>query len=128
MSLENQKRRILSARQERYVLNKIWKNPMLSAPKLQGIVENTTRKTICNQIICRVLHKYDSHGRKVEQQKKYVWWVEETVKIGFNLQKNIWISVKKIWKDVIWSDKTKIYLFGSDGNTRVWRKVSWWND
>jgi len=46
------------------------------------------------------------------------------VKIGFDLQKNIWIRVKKIWKDVIWSDETKIYLFGSDGNTRLWRKVN----
>jgi len=123
----NPKRRILSARQERYVLNKIWKNPRLSAPKLRGIVKNTTRKTMCDQTIRHMLHKYDFHGGKVQQQKKDVWWVEETVKIGFDLQKNIWIRVKKIWKDVIWSDETKIYLFGSDGNTRLWRKVNWWN-
>ena len=32
---------------------KIRKNPRLSAPKLRGIVENTTRKTMCNQTICR---------------------------------------------------------------------------
>ena len=72
--------------------------------------------------------KYDFHSRKVLQQKKDVWWVEETVKIGFDLQKNIWIRIKKFWKDVIWSDETKMYLFGSDGNTRVWRKVNWWNN
>ena len=61
------KRKILSARQERYVLNKVRKNPRLSAPKLRGIVENTTRKTICNQTIRRVLHNYNFHGRKVQQ-------------------------------------------------------------
>ena len=60
------KRRILSAREERYVLNQIRKNPRLSAPKMQGIVENTTRKTMCNLIIRRVLHKYEFHGRKVQ--------------------------------------------------------------
>jgi len=108
------KRRILSAREERYVLDKIWKNPWLSAPKLRGIVENTTRKTICNQTIRCVLHKYDFRGRKVQQNKKDLWWVEETVKIGFELQKNIWIRIKN-WKDIIWSDETKIYLFGSLG-------------
>ena len=31
---------------------------------------------------------------------------------------------KKNWKDLISSDETKIYLFGSDGNTRVRRKVN----
>ena len=38
--------------------------------KLRGIVENTTRKTMFNQTIRRMLHKYDFHGRKVQQQKE----------------------------------------------------------
>jgi hypothetical protein len=46
------------------------------------------------------------------------------VKIGFDLQKNTWIRIKKKLKDVIWSDETKMYLFGSDGKARVWRKVN----
>ena len=75
-----------------------------------------------------MLHKYDFYGRKVQQQKKDVWWVEETVKIGFDLQKKYLDKGKKIWKDVIWSYETKIYPFGSDGNTKLWRKVNWWND
>ena len=64
------KTRILSAREERYVFNKIRKIPRLSAPKLRGIVENTTRKTMCNQTIRCVLYKYDFHGQKVQQQQK----------------------------------------------------------
>ena len=28
------------------------------------------------------------------------------------------------WQNVIWSNETKINLFGSDGITRVWRKVN----
>ena len=59
------KRRILNAREEMYVLNKIRKNLRLSAPKLRRIIENTTRKTMCNQTIRRVLHKYGFHGLKV---------------------------------------------------------------
>jgi hypothetical protein len=46
------------------------------------------------------------------------------MKIGFDLQNNIWIRIKKFWKDVIWSDETKIYLFDSGGNTRVWTEVN----
>ena len=65
-SIKNEPRKPNSAREERCVLNKIRKNPRLSAPKLRGIVENTTRKTMCNQTICHVLHKYGFHGRKVQ--------------------------------------------------------------
>ena len=92
------KRKILSAREERYALNKIRNNPKLSAPKLRWIVENTTRKIICNQTIRRVLHKYDFYGRKVQQNKKDLLRVEETVKIGFDFQKNILIRVRHIGK------------------------------
>ena len=60
MSLENQRR--LSAGEEIYVVNKIRKNPRLSIRILRGIVENTTRKTVCNQTIRHVLHKYGLHG------------------------------------------------------------------
>ena len=59
------KRKILSAREERYLVNIIRKNRRLIAPNLRGIVENTTRKTMCNQTSRRVFHKYDFHGRKV---------------------------------------------------------------
>jgi Transposase. len=67
---------MLSAREERCVRtvnNKIRENPRLSAPKLRGIVENTTRKTMSCQTIRRMLHKYDFHCRKVQQQMKDVW-------------------------------------------------------
>ena len=67
------KRKILSAREKGLYLIKYEKKSRLSAPKLGGIVENTTRKTICNQTIRRVLHKYDFHSRKAQQQKKNVW-------------------------------------------------------
>ena len=39
-------------------------------PKLRGIVENTTRKTMCNQTIRSVLHKYDFHGRKAQKKER----------------------------------------------------------
>ena len=64
MSLQNQ-REEYSVLEKKDVLNKIRKNPKLSAPKLRGIVKNTTRKTRYNQTIRRVLHKYGFHGRIV---------------------------------------------------------------
>ena len=65
MSLEKQREEYSVLEKKGMYLIKIRKNPRLSAPKLRGIVENTTRKTM--------LHKYDFHSRKVQQQKKYVW-------------------------------------------------------
>ena len=55
---------------------------------------------MCNQTIPLVLHKYDFHGRKVKK------------KTTFGKQKED--KDTKNWKDVIWSDETKMYLLGSD--------------
>ena len=63
MSLENQREEY--SVQEMKGMNLIKYEKILGA-KLQGIVENTTRETMCNQTIRRVLHKYDFHGRKVQ--------------------------------------------------------------
>ena len=51
---------MLSTREDRYVRtlgNKKQENSRLSTPKMRGIVESTTRKTMCNQTFRRVLHK-----------------------------------------------------------------------
>ena len=72
MSLQNQ-REEYSVLEKKDKKIKYEQNPRLSGPKLRGIVENTTRKTMCNQTIHRVLHKYDFHSRKVQEQRKGVW-------------------------------------------------------
>ncbi|PSN49639.1 hypothetical protein C0J52_14806 [Blattella germanica] len=56
------KKRQLTEREERYVVNKIKTNPKLNVPKLKILVEQTTRKHMCNETIHRVLHKYGFHG------------------------------------------------------------------
>ena len=68
---------------------------------------------MCNQTIRRMLHKYDFHSQKVQQQKKDVWWVEETVKIGSDLQKIIWIKEKKLERPnlVRWNENLSIQLW-----------------
>ena len=66
MSLQNQREECSMLDKKGMYLIKYKKNPRLSALKLRGIVENTTRKTMCNQTIRPVLHKYDFHGRKVQ--------------------------------------------------------------
>ena len=66
MSLQNQ-REEYSVLEKKDKKIKYEQNPRLSGPKLRGIVENTTRKTVCNQKIRHMLHKYDFHSRKVQQ-------------------------------------------------------------
>ena len=70
MSLENQ-REEYSVLEKKDKKIKYEQNPRLSGPKLRGIVENTTRKTMCNQTIPLVLHKYDFHGRKVKKKTTF---------------------------------------------------------
>ena len=67
MSLENQ-REEYSVLEKKDVLNKIRKNPKLSAPKLRGIVKNTTRKTMCDQTIRSVLQKCGFQGRRLQKR------------------------------------------------------------
>ena len=74
------KRRIPSAREERYVLNKIRKYPRLSA-------------------YCETVTK------------------QFAVKIGFDLQKNIWIRIKKIGKTQFGQMKRKI-IYSAPMETR----------
>ena len=73
MILQNQREEYSVLDKKGMYLIKYKKNPRLSAPKLRGIVENTTRKTMYYQTICLMMHKYDFHSRKVQQQKKDVW-------------------------------------------------------
>ena len=68
MSLENQREEYSVPEKKGMYLIKYEKNPSLSAPKLRGMDENTTRKTMCNQTIRRVLHKYGFRGRKVQKR------------------------------------------------------------
>ena len=47
ISLRSKKRK-LTEREERYVVNKIKTNPILRVPKLTSLVEQTARKHMCN--------------------------------------------------------------------------------
>ena len=92
MSLENQREDYSVLDKKGMYLIKYEENTRLSAPKMRGIVENT-RKTMCNQTIRRVLL---SMTFMVENSKKDLSCVEKTMKIGFDLQKNIWIRIRNL--------------------------------
>ncbi|KAJ4447306.1 hypothetical protein ANN_09310 [Periplaneta americana] len=88
--------------------------------KLRSQVQDTIGKEMSNQTIRRVLWKHGYHGR-VPRKKPFI---SESNRIKRLLFANEHVSKEEdYWDRVIWSDETKINLFGSDSCNRVWRKA-----
>lgn len=119
------KQRRLNEREERFLVRQIKRNPQLSVPKLRPIVEHTFHKKMCNSTVRRVLYKYGFHGR-IPRKRPFVSRKNRILRLKFaKLHVN---KPQEFWDKVIWSDETKINLFGSDGIHRVWRKPNMDNE
>ena len=103
------------------MVNEIRRNPRLSVPKVRPLIKTATGKKMCNETIRRVLHKYGFHSR-IARKRPFISRKNRKDRIRFakeHLQKG-----QEFWNSVLWSDETKVNLFGSDRVTRVWRKAN----
>lgn len=84
------------------------KNPFLSSKDLKNTLQATvSSRTIRNRLIKKDLKAYSV--RKVPLLSK-----KNIVKRLSFAKRHL---ARKNWKNVLWSDETKINLFGSDGKT-----------
>ena len=44
-------------------------------------------------------------------------------KTRLEFAKNILKKPEKFWKNILWTDETKIYLYQNDWKRRVWRRL-----
>lgn len=112
-------RKMFSKRDERWLLNEVKKNPKLSAPKLTLEAEKCLGKTCNPETVRNVLRKHYYNGR-VARKKPFISEVNRKKRVEFakeHQNKNF-----EFWKTVLFTDESKINLFGSDGRTYVWRK------
>ncbi len=78
---------------------------------LKAAGTTVTKKTIGNRLRCEGLKSYSDH--KVPLLK--ITHVQPCLKFASDSEEN--------WVEALWSDETKIQLFGINSTRRVWRKT-----
>lgn len=92
----------------------------LSAPKIAKQIESAFSIQLTSQSVRNRLHKKGHKGRVA---LKKPWLSAKIIKTRLNWAKDHISWTSDDWNKVIWSDETKVMLFGSDGITRKWRRT-----
>ncbi len=110
----------LSARAQRHIQRLCLGNRRMSAASIAAEVEGVGGgQPVGAQTIHRTLHQiglHDCHSRR----KLLLKMMHKKARKQFAEDKQT--KDMDYWNHVLWSDETKINLFGSDGVKRVWRQ------
>lgn len=110
----------LSERAVRLVTNIALKDRRQAAPTLAEVATEVQGTKVSEATIRRVLHRAQLHGRR-PRRKPLLKPRHKQMRLKFaNEHRN---KPSKFWDSILWSDETKINLFGSDGVQHVWRRV-----
>lgn len=101
----------LTEREERALISEIKKNPKISATKLAMIVKENFKKDVNLELCRRVLRENDYHAR-VPRKKPYISNINKKKRLKF--AKEFISQDNAFWNEVIFSDKSKFNVFGSD--------------
>lgn len=113
------RKRAFSVKESRRIMKKIKVNPFLSAPKIAQEVQEEMGKTVSVSTIKKYLHEGGVKGRTA--RKKPMISNRNRIK-RLQFAKTHLKETPNYWKRILWSDETKINLFGNDGPAKVWRK------
>ncbi len=109
----------LSARAQCHIQRLCLGNRHMSAASIAAEVEGVGGQPVSYQTIRRTLHQIGLHGCR-PRRKPLLKMMHKKARKQFAEDK----QTKNLdyWNHVLWSDETKINLFGSDGVKRVWRQ------
>ncbi len=111
--------RKLTPRQERLLIWRVEENRHASSLQLSKEVESQTGVTISRDTILRTLQRNGMHGchprKKPLLKPRYKKARLEFA--GAHADKD-----EDYWDSILWSDETKINVFGTDGFKTVWRR------
>uniref|UniRef100_A0AAZ3QU63 Transposase Tc1-like domain-containing protein n=1 Tax=Oncorhynchus tshawytscha TaxID=74940 RepID=A0AAZ3QU63_ONCTS len=109
----------LSARAQHHIQWLSLGSRRMSAASIAAEVEGVGGQPVSAQTIRRTLHQIGLHGCR-PRRKPILKMMHKKPRKQFAEDK----QTKDIdyWNHVLWSDETKINLFGSDGVKRVWRQ------
>ncbi len=109
----------LSARAQRHIQRLCFGNRRMSAASIAAEVEGVGGQPVSAQTIRRTLHQIGLHGCR-PRRKPLLKMMHKKARKQFAEDKQT--KDMDYWNHVLWSDETKINLFGSDGVKRVWWK------
>ncbi len=99
----------LSARAQRHIQRLCLGNRRMSAASIAAEVEGVGGQPVSAQTIRHTLHQIGLHRCRPKARKQFAE-DKQTKDMDY-------------WNHVLWSDETKINLFGSDGVKCVWRQL-----
>lgn len=105
-------------RESREIFRKVKVNPFISAPKLREQVKEEFGKEVTAQTIRNYVHKAGLRGRSA--RKKPLISKRNRLR-RLNFAREHVSRPMSFWNGILWSDETKINLFGADGGRKVWR-------
>lgn len=104
---------------DRLIIRKISENPKLSVQKLADEAKHFLGKDCSASTIRCILRSHDFQGR-VPLKKPFINKKNKVTRLTF--AKNHVLKDPTFWDTVIFSDESKLNVFGSDGRSIVWRK------
>lgn len=110
---------ILSVQDKRTIIRKVTKNPRTSVPKLTVDISKMIGRPISVESVRNVLREDNLHGRSA-RKKPYISEANRKKRLEF--AKRYIAMPNDFWSTILFTDETKINLFGSDGRQIVWRK------
>ncbi len=109
----------LSARAQRHIQRLCLGNRRMSAASIAAEVEGVGGQPVSAQTIRRTMHQIGLHGCR-PRRKPLLKMMHKKARKQFAEDKQT--KDMDYWNHVLWSDETKINLFGSDGVKHVWRQ------
>lgn len=109
----------LTQRQCKEIHRRVTIDPLISAPTLRNELLQHQGTSVSTQTIRNRLREMGFNGRR-PRRKPFINKKNQLKRLNFardHLSKPM-----TFWDNVLWSDESKINLFGGDGNRRVWRK------
>ena len=112
-SYRSGRRRVLSPRDERTLVRKVQINPRTTIKDLVKMLEETGTKVSIPTVLN---HSYIGSARK----KPLLQNRHKKARLGFATAHGD--KDRTFWRNVLWSDETKIELFGHNAHRYFWRK------
>ncbi|GFV61560.1 transposable element Tcb1 transposase [Trichonephila clavipes] len=110
---------ILSDVAKRKVLKDIKIDPKLSVVKLAAETSRIMGRSLSAETVRNVI-RHAGYSSRVARKKPFISLQNQKKRLEFT--KTPQLKTDNFWKKVIFSDKSKFNIFGSDGRRTVWRK------